>query len=255
MLAPPSRSPQAPSRTWHARAVLLDLWDRATTTQPPLTWPVSLLVGVAALLLTWSPAGYRLVRHLVTLVHEAGHALVAALVGRRLTGIRLHSDTSGVTVSRGRPRGVGMVATVLAGYPAPALVGLAGAYLLGAGYAAGLLWALVLACALMLVLIRNLYGLWVVLATGASVALLSWSVTGRGLSAAAYLVVWSLLLAAPRSVVELQRQRRRRGGGGSDADQLVALTQVPALVWIVLFWLVCAVCLVLGARELTQGLG
>lgn len=205
--------------------------------------------------LTWSPAGYRLVRHLVTLVHEAGHALVAALVGRRLTGIRLHSDTSGVTVSRGRPRGPGMVATVLAGYPAPALVGLAGAYLLGAGYAAGLLWALVLTCALMLVLIRNLYGLWVVLATGASVALLSWSVTGRMLSAAAYLVVWSLLLAAPRSVVELQRQRRRRGGQGSDADQLAALTGLPALVWIVLFWLVCAVCLVLGARELTQGLG
>lgn len=120
--------------------MLLDLWDRATTTQPPLTWPVALVLGLLALALTWSPVGYRLVRHLVTLVHEAGHALVAALAGRRLTGIRLHSDTSGVTVSRGRPHGPGMVATVLAGYPAPALVGLGGALVLGAGYAAGLLW-------------------------------------------------------------------------------------------------------------------
>lgn len=230
--------------------MLLDLWDRATATQPPLSWQVSLLLGVLALILTWSPAGYRLVRHLVTLVHEAGHALVAALVGRRLTGIRLHSDTSGVTVSRGRPRGPGMVATVLAGYPAPAVVGLCGALLLGQGYAAGLLWALVLTCALMLVLIRNLYGLWVVLVTGAGVAALSWTAPGQVLSGAAYLVVWALLLAAPRSVVELQRGRRGRRGRGSDADQLARLTGLPAVVWVAVFWLACAAALVVGVREL-----
>lgn len=230
--------------------MLVDLWDRASSAQPPLPWQVALALGVLALVVTWSPVGYRVVRHVVTLVHEAGHALVAALVGRRLTGIRLHSDTSGVTVSRGRPRGPGMAATVLAGYPAPAVLGLAGAYLLGAGYAAGLLWSLVLVCALMLVLIRNLYGLWVVLATGASVALLSWSASGPVLSAAAYVVVWSLLLAAPRAVVELQRQRHRRGERGSDADQLARLTGLPAGLWIVAFWLACAACLVLGARAL-----
>ena len=230
--------------------MLLDLWDRATATQPPLSWQVSLLLGVLALVLTWSPVGYRLVRHLVTLVHEAGHALVAALVGRRLTGIRLHSDTSGVTVSRGRPRGPGMVATVLAGYPAPAVVGLGGALVLGQGYAAGLLWALVLTCALMLVLIRNLYGLWVVLVTGAGVAALSWTATGQVLSGAAYLVVWALLLAAPRSVVELQRGRGGRRGRGSDADQLARLTGLPAVVWVSVFWLVCAAALVVGVREL-----
>lgn len=230
--------------------MLLDLWDRATTTQPPLPWQVGLALGGLALLVTWSPLGYRLVRHLVTLIHEAGHALVAALVGRRLTGIRLHSDTSGVTLSRGRPGGPGMVATVLAGYPAPAVVGLAGALVLGAGYAAGLLWALVLTCALMLLLIRNLYGLWVVLATGSAVAALSWTGSPPVVTGTAYLVVWAVLLAAPRSVVELQRQRRRRGGSGSDVDQLARLTGIPAGVWIVLFWVLCVLCLALGAREL-----
>lgn len=238
------------------RAVPLDLlaalWDRATTTQPPLSWQAGLLLGVLALVVTWSPLGYRLVRHLVTLVHEAGHALVAALVGRRLTGIRLHADTSGVTVSRGRPRGPGMVATVLAGYPAPALVGLAGAFVLGAGYAAGLLWGLVLTCALMLLLIRNLYGLWVVLVVGAGVAALSWTASGTVVSGAAYLVVWALLLAAPRSVAELHRERRGQRGRatGSDADQLARLTGVPAVAWTALFWLVCLAALLLGAREL-----
>lgn len=233
--------------------MLVDVWDRATTTQPPLAWELSLLLGLAALAATWSPVGYRLVRHLVTLIHESGHALAAALAGRQLSGIRLHSDTSGVTVSRGRPRGVGMIATVVAGYPAPALVGLAGAFALGGGWAAGLLWALVLTCALMLLLIRNLYGLWVVLVTGGSVAALSWLASPQVLSALAYLVVWALLLAAPRSVLDLHRQRRRRRGStDSDADQLARLTRLPAVIWVGGFWVVCAACLVWGTRELVH---
>lgn len=229
--------------------MLADLWDRASATQPPLPWEVSLLLGLVALLVTWSPLGHRLVRHLVTLVHEAGHAAVAALVGRRLSGIRLHSDTSGVTVSRGRPRGPGMVATLLAGYPAPGLVGLAGAFLLGAGYAAAVLWALVLTCALVLLLVRNLYGLWVVLVLGVGVALLSWTASAAVLSGTAYLVVWALLLAAPRAVADLHRERHR-GRGGSDAHQLRGLTGLPAAVWTAVFWLVTVGALVVGAREL-----
>ena len=206
-----------------------------------------LAVGTAALVLTWSPLGYRLVRHLATLLHEAGHAIVGVLVGRKLRGIRLHSDTSGLTVSRGKPTGPGMVATLLAGYPAPAVVGLAGAWLVSAGYAAGMLWALVLLCALMLVFIRNFYGLWVILVTGVGVAVLSWTASAEILSITAYLMVWSLLLVAPRAVVELQRSRRRqRSSTSSDADQLARLTRIPAGFWIAVFWLICAGCLVLG---------
>ncbi|MDO5739638.1 MAG: M50 family metallopeptidase [Ornithinimicrobium sp.] len=240
--------------------MLSDLWDRATSTAVPLSWQVSLFLGALAVVVTWSPVGYRVVRHLVTLLHEAGHALVAAAVGRRLSSIRLHADTSGVTLSRGRPRGPGMVAMVAAGYPAPALAGLGGAFLLGAGYAAGLLWALVLTCAVLLLLVRNLYGLWVVAVTGALVAWLSWAASPPVVTGAAYLVAWSLLLAAPRSVVELQRQRRRprqpRGragsGGASDADQLAQLTGLPALVWVGFFWLVCAAALAVGGMLLLR---
>ena len=78
------------------------------------------------------------------MVHEAGHALVAVLVGRQLQAIRLHSDTSGLTVSRGKPRGPGMVAMLAAGYLAPALLGLLAAVMLGAGRSVGLLWLLLL---------------------------------------------------------------------------------------------------------------
>ena len=44
-------------------------------------------------------------RHVVTIVHEGAHGLAAWATGRQLAGIRLHSDTSGVTVSRGRATG------------------------------------------------------------------------------------------------------------------------------------------------------
>ncbi|QCU79546.1 M50 family peptidase [Citricoccus sp. SGAir0253] len=244
--------------------MLGELWDRATTTQPALETPWAVGVAVLALVLAWSPLGYRLVRHLATLAHEAGHALVALLVGRRLSGIRLHSDTSGVTLSRGRPRGPGMVATLAAGYPAPAVVGLAGAWLVGAGYAAGWLWSIVLLCALMLLLVRNLYGLWVVLVTGAAVAALSWTAPPLVLAAAAQLVAWSLLLAAPRAVAEMQRQRRRLRRHGarravpgpgpeSDADQLARLSGVPATLWTAVFWLACVACLLPGGRLLLGG--
>lgn len=226
--------------------MLTDLWQRATATQTPLTWEFSLLLAGVALTITWSPWGYRVARHVVTLIHEAGHATVALLAGRRLTGIRLHVDSSGLTVSRGRPRGPGMVATVFAGYAAPAVVAAAGAWLLGLGHAAGVLWALTGACALMLLAIRNWYGLWVVLATGTGVGLLSWFSPAPVLTAVAYLLVWVLLFAAPRSLVSLSRARRR-GGGTSDADQLARLTKVPAWCWIGLYWLTCVAALGVGA--------
>lgn len=230
----------------------MEIWERATSAQPPLSWLLILAVGLGALVVTWTPLGYRVVRHLGTLIHEAGHALVAVLMGRRLSGIRLHSDTSGVTASRGRRTGPGMVATLLAGYPAPALLGLAGAWLVSLGYAVGWLWLLVLLCAVMLVLIRNLYGIWVVLATGVVVAVVSWTAPAQVVTGMAHLLVWSLLLVAPRAVVDLQRARRRAvsgrasARGGTDADQLAALTRVPAVVWVAVFWLVCAGCLVGG---------
>ena len=60
-----------------------------------------------------------------------------------------------------------MVLTCAAGYTGPGLFGLGAAALLAAGHAVGLLWALLGLLALLLVQIRNWYGLWSVLVTGA----------------------------------------------------------------------------------------
>jgi hypothetical protein len=176
-------------------------------------------------------------RHLVTISHEGGHALLAVLTGRRLQGIRLHADTSGVTLSRGRSTGPGMVAMLAAGYLAPAVAGLAAALLLAAGHSLALLWLAVGWLSLMLLQIRNAYGLLVLLVCGVGAGLASWYLSGTTLSLLAYLLTWLLLLAAPKPVLELVRQRRRGQARGSDVDQLSRLTRLPALVWEALFLL------------------
>ena len=223
-----------------------EVWQRMYAVQPAPGSNVVLGAAVVALLLVAWPPAWALTRHVVTIAHEGAHGVTALLTGRKLTGIRLHSDTSGLTVSRGRPRGPGMVLTLAAGYVGPGLLGLGAAALLGAGHAVGLLWAVLGLLALLLLQIRNFFGLWSVLASAAVVFGVSWFLPTQAQSAFAYLVTWFLLVAAPKAVLELQVQRSRGRGAGSDADQLAGLTHLHGLLWVGLFLAVTAGALVLG---------
>src|SRR5918993_3310542 len=109
------------------------LWTRVSA-EAPLPLGVLAAAAAVALLVVATPALWRPARTVVTIAHEGAHGLAALATGRSLAGIRLHSDTSGLTVSRGRPSGIGMVATLLAGYPGPAVFGLAAAFVLSRGY-------------------------------------------------------------------------------------------------------------------------
>lgn len=230
--------------------VLVQAWSRATAAGAPPDRAVVLVSGALVLVALLGGASWHLLRHLLTVLHEGGHGLAALLTGRRLTGIRLHSDTSGLTVSVGRPRGPGMVLTLLAGYPAPALVGLGTAWLVVRGHGAGALWALLLVVALMLLQIRNLYGLWVLLVVGVVLVGVTWWAPPDWQVAAACALAWLLLLGAPRAVVEMARQRGGRHGRGSDADQLGAITPLPGGGWVVVLLVACLTALVVGARML-----
>jgi peptidase M50B-like protein len=192
---------------------------------------------VAALLAVAVDGLWRWSRNLVTIVHEAGHAVTAVLTGRRLTGIRLHSDTSGLTLSTGRPSGPGMVATAAAGYLAPSLAGLIGVVLLAFDQVTVMLWAATGLLLAMLVMVRNAYGALSLLLTGAIVVAVSLLAGADVQAGFAYAVTWFLLLAAVRPVGELWRERRRRGQGRTDADQLARLTRVPGGVWVGFFGL------------------
>jgi hypothetical protein len=229
---------------------LTDLWHRVTGSQPAPDKALILGVGAAALIaVIWRPI-WHITRNAVTIAHEGGHAAVALLCGRRLSGVRLLHDTSGVTVSYGKPRGLGMILTVAAGYVTPSLLGLGGAELLAAGHITALLWMSILLLASLLLLIRNFYGMLTVILTGAAVFAASWAADIRVQAGFAYLAVWFLLLAGVKPVFELQLTRRRTRGRDSDADQLHRLTGVPAGFWVAFFGLVSLACLAAGARWL-----
>ncbi|GLW69071.1 membrane protein [Kitasatospora phosalacinea] len=226
------------------------LWERATAVQPdPPHWLVWGTAAVALLAVAVRPV-WAWSRTVVTIAHEGGHGLTALLTRRRLSGIRLHSDTSGLTVSSGRPTGPGMVLTAAAGYPAPSLLGLGGAALLAAGRTTALLWIGTALLAAMLLTLRNLFGVAAVLVTGGAFVAVSRYGTAEWQGAFAYLGVWFLLLAGVRPMLELWVTRRRGGAPGSDADQLARLTGVPGALWVLAFLAVALACLGLGAAWL-----
>ncbi|OSZ60758.1 hypothetical protein OQI_09050 [Streptomyces pharetrae CZA14] len=226
------------------------LWDELVGTQPePDLWVV-IATLVAALAVIVPHGLWRLSRNAITIAHEGGHGLVALLTGRTLTGIRLHSDTSGLTVSRGKPYGLGMILTAAAGYTAPPLLGLGGAALLGSGRITLLLWLATALLLAMLVMIRNAYGALTMVLTGGLFVLVSWLAGPQVQAAFAYAVVWFLLLGGVRPAFELQSKRARGGAGDSDAAQLSRLTHAPAGVWLFLFHAVSLCSLIGGGRWL-----
>jgi len=236
-----------------AATALPDLWDRLVGTQTdPDLWVV-IATMAAALAVVVPHTLWRLSRNAITIAHEGGHGLVALLTGRQLTGIRLHSDTSGLTLSRGKPHGLGMILTAASGYTAPPLLGLGGAALLGAGRITLLLWLATVLLVAMLVMIRNAYGVLTVVLTGGAFLLLSLLAGPQVQAAFAYAVVWFLLLGGVRPAFELQAKRSRGGAGDSDADQLSRLTHVPAGLWLFLFHAV-SLCALLGGGRWLLGL-
>lgn len=208
--------------------------------------------AAAAAALVVVPPLWGIARHVVTIAHEGAHGLAALLTGRRLVGIRVHSDTSGLTVSHGRPSGPGMVLTAASGYVGPSLLGLAAAYLLQHRHALAVLWLAVVLLALLLLQIRNFYGLYAVGLAAVGVLAVSWWGSEAVQSLAAWTGAWFLLLAAPRPVLELHRMRRQRRARTSDADLLARLTPVPAILWVGFFLFATVGSLVAGGTWLLR---
>jgi hypothetical protein len=237
--------------------VLHTVWDRVSGSQPP---PPAWVVGLTALIalaVVLNAGSWRLTGKVITIAHEGGHALVSVLSGRRLDGIRLHSDSSGVTYSRGKRTGPGLVLTAAAGYVMPSLLGAGAAWLLAERHLTAMLWLALVLLAATFLAVRNLFGGLAVLVTAGSVFAVSYYAPAAVQAGFGYLAAWFLLFGGLRPVIELargsagspgRRQRRqyRSRPGGSDADQLARLTGAPAGLWITLFVLVALAALAAG---------
>lgn len=173
--------------------------------------------------LTWRTVA----SHLVTVVHEFGHVVMAVVVGGRPSAVRLHRDSSGLTSWGGRrPLGrVRRTAVVSAGIPAPALAGLMCVVAVVDDRSRLALAGLAAIVAVVAVLVRNPWG-FVVVAGLVAGLVVSWQASD--LIAAVVLAVVGGLLAVGAVRAGWAELRTRRSRPGGDAAQLAGLTHVPA---------------------------
>ena len=212
--------------------------DRIWASQAaPPGWVVG-AAGLAALFIVLNSLTWQLAGKVITIAHEGGHALVSLLTGRKLEGIRLHADNSGVTRSRGRRTGAGLVATAAAGYISPPVLGAGAAWLLEARHEAAMLWLTVALLAATLLVIRNAFGAIAVLVTGGGVLTVALAASVAVQAGFAYASAWFLLFGGLRPVLELPRRALKGRAGLSDADHLFRLTRIPTGLWVALFHLV-----------------
>lgn len=234
-------------------AVALSVWDFAVDrwSAHALLDPVYVVIAmVFALTLCVIPQIWRITRQAATIVHEAGHALMAAVVGRRIMGIKLHTDTSGVMISRGKPKGIGMLAVCLIGYPAPGV--LAGLMAIGvsighAGAALSLYQALMLYA---LLLCRNVVGILSCLASLLMTGALWFFGTAELVTFIAMMLAVFYILAGLRCLIDVMRVHSsvpdddELTTDASQARQMVGLLPSTAKFYLVVMtaaWVVSAV--------------
>lgn len=221
---------------------LSNLWESALAKSEAPSFVLILVAVLVATVLTIDPF-WRFTRNLITVVHEGGHALVAVLVGRRISGIKLRADTSGVTISKGNPTGLGVIAVTSAGYTAPATLGLALLWFSVAGKSFLALLLLTVLAALMFLSVRNLFGFILTIPIGVALYYTLQLNPSVQTGVVTFLAVF-LSVASMRPIIELQRSRLAGVAEESDADQLQRLTFIiPGVAWVGWFalWSIAAI--------------
>lgn len=210
---------------------------------------VVIVLAVAFALIVVEPL-WRIVRLVVTLVHELGHAVVGVLVGRQFTGFVLRGDMSGHAVTRGPVRGPGRVLSTWAGYPMPAALGAGMVWAAGRGWSAPLVTAGLAILFFALVRVRSALTVVVMAVAIAGSGVLWWwrddtlqpqVLVGLGIV---------LLVGAWRHLGAVLSDRSR----GSDPGVLASLTHVPRAVWNASFVVVCALATWLVVAEVVATL-
>jgi Peptidase M50B-like len=194
---------------------------------------------LGGLVLTFGPPHRWVGDYLVTIAHEGGHAVAVVLCSGRVTAIRLHTRGSasrtgiaGLTEWRVGRRARWLV--TLAGYPAPAAIGLGTLLLLHADRTRAALGLMICCLVVMLALIRNAFGAFLLVMVGALLCVAFAYGSAEVQTGVAGVVAWALLLGATRDA--LAAFPRSSG----DASGMYELTGVPAKVWSLLFLLATA---------------
>jgi Peptidase M50B-like len=214
----------APIRSDNAVRDHVDLPAMTPEVAAALTPTLVGATAIAALLLV--VLAYESVEAVDIIVHEGGHMVVGALVGRRVRHFEIEPDLNAYTRFDPSPWGPARIISAVAGYPAVSLVGLGGAALLAAGLAWPLLWTAVVL--LVLAWIKSFGDLTSFVVVLLAVAIGYVAVYGSPVLQAAIAagLVWLLLFSGLRSAATIPM-----GTDGSDAAALARDTLIPRQVW------------------------
>jgi hypothetical protein len=233
----------------------MSVWDRVEWLWHVVSPRPSLLmlaaVAVGALFAVRSRAIWPRVEAWVTLLHEAGHAVIAVVLGQRLHGVRVHGDGSGTTHTSGGNRFTRACVSA-AGYPAPAWIG---AGLLAAVVAGRLGAALLVTSVIALILLpraRTWRAGTLLLLIVAAAPLYAWQrPSGPIVLAGAVAVAALAAVAILGAVRDWVGERRARTRGRTDVVALAVTTRLPAPLW----WGVLGLLMLFGALPVAMAAG
>lgn len=217
--------------------------------QTPLPASQAMLIGLMAAIVVYARILWSIANHAETVVHEGAHALAGIVTGRRIRSVKIDTDGGGATIMA-PDTGFGFGVAASAGYIGSSTAGLIAAGLISVGRIVAVLGLGLLLVAAMLLIVRNFFGLIVILICGALLYLIvSYTTTGVQ-TVIAYGVTWFLLISGPK----VASRAARKPKDVADAGILAGMTFLWPSAWCFL-WLVGTIAaLVIGAAILIHAL-
>ena len=193
---------------------------------------------------------WRYTTNAITVAHEGGHAVFGWLFGSAVKHVKIFHAGAGEMLP-GKENWLSKFVSLVAGYLGPSIFGFAGVQLLVNDFdPRSVLFLSLVFLAGVLIMTRNLFGVFVILFLGA----ILWAVAMRSTEAVqlvfAYVWVWFLLMGGARQVPELFWAMHTEPH--TDAGLLQKHTLIGDVVWLFVFWLLSLGALVYGGALLLR---
>ena len=217
--------------------------------QTPLPASQAILIGLLAAIVVYARTLWSIVNYAETVVHEGAHALAGIVTGRRIRSVKINTNGGGsTTMVPDTGFGFGVAASV--GYIGSSAAGLIAAGLISIGRIVAVLWLGLLLLAAMLLLVRNCFGLVVILICGALLFLVVRYATAGTETVVAYGVTWFLLISGPKVASVAARKPKDVG----DAGILAGMTFLWPSAWCFLWMAGTIAALIVGGAILIGAL-